>query len=368
MLRHLKILGLLLFISTANAIELTDLYQAKVTVTSQSNGEKNNALKQAMRQVLLKVGGQSSVLADENVKKALNNYQQFIAQYSYQRENGKIFLIAQFDENKINHLFYQAGLSLWGNLRPQILLWLIEEEGFERQVVAESSNAPYPFIVQQFSQQRGLPISMPLMDLTDVESISIVDLWGRFIEPIKAASKRYQAEAIVVFRLSNSSLLPQANDEEWCEAPCPQNSEPAKYALDWRLFTQSEQLERTTQPHFYQGNDKTALFKQALQEMTQEIYEFYALNSAENHQVEIDVVNIDSLEGYVEVFNFLSNLSSVKSVQLVSANGQNRRFRLDLLGDKQTLLASLKLNKQLRQQADLTPFRTDNIPVFYWVK
>jgi len=366
MLRYLKLLAILFFISSVNAIEITDLYRAKVEISSQSTNEKNNALKQAMRQVLLKVGGQNSVLTHQSIKKALTQYQQFITQFSYQREADKLFLVAQFDEHKINRLFYQAGLSLWGNLRPQILLWLVVEDGFNRYVIAESSNMPFPHIVQKFSQQRGLPISMPLMDLTDLEALNIVDLWGRFIEPIKKASRRYQAEAIVVFRLSNSSLLPNVNIEKACQPPCQAANNSTKYALDWRLFTQNEQLERKTQAHIYQGNDKNLLFKQALQEMTQEIYQFYALNSHDTHQVEIDVTNINSLKSYVEVFEFLNNLSSVKSVQLISAVGQNRRFRLNLLGSKQTLLASLKLNKQLRQQTDNTLFNAEAVPVFYW--
>jgi len=366
MLRFLKLIGMLLFLSTANAIEVTDLYQAKVVVTSQSLYEKNKALKQAMRQVLLKVGGQESVLNNKEIKKALKNYQQFIAQFSYKREKKHTVLVAQFDENKVNNLFYQAGLPLWGNLRPQILLWLVEESGLERQILAESSSSVLPKIVQEFSQQRGLPISLPVMDLTDIEAISIADIWGRFITPVKLASRRYQAEAIVIFRLSNSSLLPAeffANEN--CDILCQRQH----YALDWRLFTQGQTLEQGTQTHSYQGSNKTALFKQALKDMTREIYQYYALNVNDSHQVDIDVTNINSLSRYAEVYNFLNDLSSVASVQLISAQGENRRFRLNLLGSKQTLLASLKLNKYLRQYIDpLAKVDNDSVPIFYWEK
>ncbi len=366
MLRFLKLLGMLLLVSTVNAVEVTDLYQAKVVVSSQALAEKNKALKQAMRQVLLKVGGQESVLQNSEIKKALKNYQKFIAQFSYQREKKHTVLVAQFDEDKVNNLFYQAGLPLWGNLRPQVLLWLVEESGLTRQILAESSASPLPQIVQAFSQQRGLPISLPVMDLTDVETLSIADVWGRFIAPIKVASERYQAEAIVIFRISNSSLLPaEFFDSKQCDILCQQQH----YVLDWRLFTPGQVLTHGTQTHRYQGNNKVVLFEQALKDMTQEIYQYYALNVNDSHQVDIDVANISSLASYVEVFDFLKNLSSVASVQLISAQGENRRFRLNLLGSKQTLLASLKLNKSLRQYIDpLMKADNDSVPVFYWEK
>jgi len=88
------------------------------------------------------------------------------------------------------------------------------------------------------------------------------------------------------------------------------------------------------------------------------------------------VVNIDSLATYVDVFEFLTNLSAVKTITLLSAEGASRRFNLQLLGSAEALLASLKLNKQLKQFIDpLARFNTttlDNetgdiaVPVFYW--
>jgi len=87
------------------------------------------------------------------------------------------------------------------------------------------------------------------------------------------------------------------------------------------------------------------------------------------------VENIDSLATYVDVFDFLNDLSSVKSVTLLSAKAGARQFNLQLLGSKEALLASLKLNKQLRQYIDPLaqfnePLSQENaeklVPIFYW--
>jgi len=279
------------------------------------------------------------------------------------------------------------------------LLWLVEEQGLNRRVISESSSTEFPTVIRSFSQQRGLPISLPLMDLTDLNALATTDIWGRFNRPLAAASSRYHAEAFVVIRLSNSTLLEVENNEDaesydqqddkhslnsslsglpkhlasqnsvinddTCDLLCRENS----FALDWRLFSQSEQVAQSSTSKKYQGSDKNLLIKQALADVTQQIYQYYALNVNENKQLDIDVANINSLERYMLVNHFLTNLSAVDSVKLIWAKGQIRRFRLTLLGSQRTLLASLKLNKQLKQYIDpLAEVDKDAIPVFYWQK
>jgi len=77
------------------------------------------------------------------------------------------------------------------------------------------------------------------------------------------------------------------------------------------------------------------------------------------------------MQRYVDVVKFLSNLSAVKSLTLMQAQGQSRHFNLQLRGSVQAFLASLTLNKQLEQYIDpLADLNNDsnNIPspIFYW--
>jgi uncharacterized protein len=388
LLMLLKLLTIVLFVSSAHAVEVSDLYQAKVSVLSQAKQDRNNAIKQAMQAVLLKVGGQQSVLQHKIIKQGLKNYQQYLIQFSYLTINKQRLLLARFNEEKINRLFHQANLPLWGNLRPQVLLWLVQEQGLSRKIIAESSMTEYPTTVHDFSQQRGLPISLPVMDLTDLNAISTADVWGRFSAPIAEASARYQAEAYVVIRLSNSTLknsdtdasslgdnlasrsnenssVKNNNTETQCDLLCRQNN----FALDWRLFAESEQVAQSSLSKKYQGNSPKFLLKQALNDVTQEIYQYYALNINDSRQLDIEVANVDSLTRYMDINHFLQNLSSVDAVELIWAQGEKRRFRLSLLGSKKTLLSSLRLNKQLQQYIDpLAEVDVHAVPVFYWGK
>ena len=89
-----------------------------------------------------------------------------------------------------------------------------------------------------------------------------------------------------------------------------------------------------------------------------------------NNEFEIDVANIATLADLIAVSEFLADLSAVQSVQLISAKATNRRFKLALIGSKQSLLASLKLSEQLNRYIDplAAPENNEQIPMFYWGK
>ncbi|PHR82489.1 MAG: hypothetical protein COA59_14355 [Colwellia sp.] len=381
--------------SAIEAVEVTDLYQASVTINSQNDTDRAIALKEALAAVMVKVGGNKSVLDNKIIKKSLINYQLYLNQYRYQlntihaikptdeNQTKQLFLLASFNEDKINQLFQQANLAIWGSLRPQVLLWLVNEDGLIRTIMSNSTDSNLPTIVNNFSVQRGLPIIMPLMDLTDANQIKLSDIWGRFGQPIIKASNRYFAEAIVVMRISNSSLLPfeqedkiniEAND---CGLLCTQAElKKQSYTLDWSILGWSLKDKQQRLSQQYQGSERQKLLQQGLADITELIYQRYALSTTSHNDFIIEVANIDSLATYVDVFDFLTNLSAVKSVTLLNAEGASRRFNLQLLGTSDAFVASLTLNKQLKQFIDpLARFNTTTlnnetdeiaVPIFYW--
>ncbi len=359
----------IMFANYCYSAEVNDLYQAEIPVTSQSTSDRNAALKQAMKAVVLKVGGQKTVLNHSVIKQAVSQYNNYLTQYQYNRKTSvgsqdvqaDLYLVASFNEDKINQLFEQANLSIWGRLRPQVLVWVVEENGLERNIVADSSQSFIPQQILNFSKNRGLPLTLPLMDLDDVLSINVSDLWGRFSEPVKQMSTRYLSDALLIVRLSDSSLLNvEPSEEEACELVVCKREE--QFVLDWSLISQHQVFSQS-----YQGQDKQALLNQVLIDVSDTIYQRYALNSELKNEYIIDVANIDDLSSFVILMSFLEDLSAVDSASLIAVQGENRRIKLNLRGSKQALLASLKLNKQLKQFVDpLAPQAVDEIPIFYW--
>jgi hypothetical protein len=383
--------------TASKAVEVKDLYQASVSLNSRNETDKAIALKEALAAVLVKIGGNKSVLENKIIKKSLVDYRLYLNQYRYQLRTTpsiepleehqtipkQLYLLASFNEDKINQLFQQANLPIWGRLRPQVLLWLVTEDGFARTIMSNSTYSDLPAMVNDFSAQRGLPIIMPLMDLTDATQITLSDIWGRFEKPVREASSRYNAEAIVVMRISNSSLLAHKTKESVdakmndCDLLCTQKKlKEQGYILDWSLLNWRLQGAQKRFSQEYQGADQEMLLQQGLADITESIYQHYALSTSSNNDFVIEVANVDSLATYVDVFDFLSNLSSVKSVTLLNAEGASRRFNLKLLGSAEAFVASLKLNKQLKQNVDpLARFNESSldyevgkvaVPIFHW--
>ena len=101
------------------AVEVKDLYQASVTINSRNNTDRAIALKEALVAVMVKVGGNKSVLDNKMIKKSLNDYRLYLNQYRYQLktihsiksidenqiQTKQLFLLASFNEDKINQLF-----------------------------------------------------------------------------------------------------------------------------------------------------------------------------------------------------------------------------------------------------------------------
>lgn len=337
------------------ALEVNDLYQANVVVDSQARAQREQAIKKALQGVFLKIGGKKSVLTHNVLKKAQKNASRYVSQYRYQRKAEELSLVVSFDENKVNQLFKEANLALWGSLRPQVLLWLIDEQGINRSIVASDADNIIPATINDFSIQRGLPIVLPLMDLTDNEEVLLSDFWGYFPEQILQSSQRYFADTIVVMRVSDSTLVVDTKDNEAsltttntvCGLLCEKNELATPKVLDWRVFTQG--VLYTQQ---YEGVDKVSLIGQGLSDITELIYQSYALSTTAENDFVIEVKNVTSLANDMQLFNFLNDLSAVKAVTLISAQGDVRQFKLDLIGSKASFLASLKLNNKLTQHLD----------------
>lgn len=351
---------LLLVCSSVSAIEVTDLYQAKVAVNSQASKERSQAIRKAMAAVMLKVGGQASVLTNATIKKQLQRYNQFLIQYRYERQAEQLYLVAYFNENKINQLFQQANLPLWGSLRPQVLVWLIEEDNLSRQILSESSESELPTVIANFSETRGLPLLIPLMDLQDNLTVNVADIWGRFSEETLNASQRYFVDTSLIVRISNSSLV--NNEAPECEGVLCH--EQTKYVIDWSLIAEHQKFGQAIE-----GTDPKGMLTEVLKEVANVIYQEYALSTDLTNELIIEVANVESLKNYIEITEFLAELSAVESVTLIKAEQEKRTFKLALLGSKKALLSSLKLNDELQQYIDpLAGAEPQEYPIFYWRK
>ncbi|MDE1884758.1 MAG: DUF2066 domain-containing protein, partial [Xanthomonadaceae bacterium] len=121
-LRRLALIGPLLVLPlSAPCVHAEGLYTGQVTVNTQSDTERVEALKSALAQVVVKLtGGDNAVLARPGVAQAVADAANYVQQYQYAQDvvtaaDGKpqvrLSLVAQFDRSAVDKLVASLGLG-----------------------------------------------------------------------------------------------------------------------------------------------------------------------------------------------------------------------------------------------------------------
>lgn len=198
----------------AIAVTVSNLYRSEIILPDTKNEKVllNRAFKMAAQEVLKKVSGQGGSVDRLANTTSLDQVNSWVAQHSIielpdlMEINGENVIVKKVDvtfyEQSINQFLTANSLPIWGNNRPSILLWLVEDNGSGRLVSGARQPSEMLTLVSQRSSHYGLPIYAPLADSIDIDSISTSELWGFFDDSIRRVSERYQTDIVAVARLS----------------------------------------------------------------------------------------------------------------------------------------------------------------------
>ncbi|WP_394224181.1 DUF2066 domain-containing protein [Alteromonas gracilis] len=197
-----SLIALLNVAAFSHAAQRVVVNEAQIQVDDQSQRTQQAALKRALRQVFVKMSGSTSVLDNAGVRAAITSPQSLLRSYQFDYDNGKTYYVAEFDQAKLSEILQREMLPLWGDRRPETIVWLAKEDEREARVILdESLNSELQYVLKQTAKERGVPLSLPLMDLTDNVTISTYDVWGRFVGPLRKASVRYGVDNIIGARV-----------------------------------------------------------------------------------------------------------------------------------------------------------------------
>lgn len=310
----------------AQAAEADSLYEAQVSVNSQTEEAHDMAVQEAFREVLLKVVGNRQALAQAPLAPLLKEAAPLVQQFRYiapQEEDGTAALWVRFDPRGVDHVLRRHGLPVWGKMRPALLLWVAVEDGKRRYLLDAGMVSPVSEILKNQARDRGIPIIFPLWDLEDQRRLAFADIWGNFSEPILAVSARYPAAVQLVGRL----LHRQAGDWQarW-------TLYGAGESRDWVVDGGVEQILRA-------GIDR------AVDIIAGRVVPLDGGGSGSS--VQINVADVTSFMDYARVSSYLGSLSQVTDMQPVQLSPAEARFKLELLGNPEGLAASIQLGRVL---------------------
>lgn len=422
--RAIFLVGGLLTSASLQATQVIETNVAQTPVADQSQSSQDKAVKAAFERVMVKMSGNRDVLDNPGVRAAMRTPQAYLRSYRYAYEGEQTYYVAEFDKPKLNDLLQRESLPLWGERRPETIIWLaIEDDSGERSILDESAAHPLHEVLRSKAKQRGLPLSLPLMDLTDSATISIYDVWGRFVQPLSTASSRYGVDNVIgarVYktntdtvtsvpgeqaRLDNSSESlstpaagainegnPSAQIEGMQEtasgqgnienqtanvstvAPFTmdeftqyaQRADNGAYALDW-VFVGGGQI---THGSIF-ADDPSVLSEQLVDAYANYLSSQYAIipgqSDAQRVTIEVSVSNIDSVTSYANATAYLNSLSVVERAALVKQQGSVATFSITLLGTAQDLLNTVQLESRLQPVTDAYGQAVEGF-TFYWSK
>ncbi|MGI3093411.1 DUF2066 domain-containing protein [Vibrio diabolicus] len=295
------------------ALTQVDIYRAEVVIDSEQNDGESLARQQGMQDVIVRATGSQSSLSNPVIKKALGSSARYISQLSYGQVDGKASLKMLFNSDQISSLLTQAQLPSWSPNRANILVWMVEEQGYDRNIAWEHSESSNVAALRSAAKLRGLPITIPVGDFDDVTGVNVSDLWGGFIEPIGQASQRYPADAVLVVRAQGEQIR-------------------------WTLYDQSPMRIVEAQRSPRNGSASGA---NAIAEMVDGIADYYASKSAvvvsgkSSKALAVKVLNVTSATDFFRLENALKQLNSVAGTEIKRVRGDELTLNIHLLASQQ---------------------------------
>lgn len=298
----------------ATAVVMPHLYDATVASGTQSDDERPVLLKQGLLQVLERISGERGVERYPQVKKALENVPNFVEQYTYQGSQ----LLIKYSPDLINQLIHDIGHTVWGQRRPNVVLWLAVEQQQQRHLVGQETDPSLQEQLLKIAELQGLPIILPLMDLEDVSAVTVTDVWGGFPAVLRQASERYGANIILVGRVMHKDQG-EVGAKSW--------------QSQWQLLTESDMPTWEAQ-----GQNLQEVLTQGIAGSTHYlINRFGVKNKATQMAVGkpflLAVEDIKTAADFSTVENYLDSLDSVSHVNITQVLGNMAVFEITPQGE-----------------------------------
>ncbi|MCB5359385.1 DUF2066 domain-containing protein [Vibrio lentus] len=314
-MRYIALLLIGLLASPSYALTQVDIFSAEVAINAENKQPEQVARNTGMEQVLIRATGQTDVASNETIQKAMRKSSQYMSQMSFGESNDQSTLRMRFNGAQIRSLLTQAQLPYWPDTRSNILVWLVEEQNYDKNIVWEHSNSQLAAGLQANAKERGLPLTLPVGDFDDITGIATSDLWGSFVTPISKASQRYPVDAVLVIKAQSSGLRWTLYDQKPNQLTSAPKS-PVSGSVSGNSATTSKKLVDQISNYYASKSAVTVASESSESILTQ----FISLNNAQ------DFFHLESA---------LKRLNSVASLDILKIQNNEVTFRIHLLSTQQ---------------------------------
>jgi hypothetical protein len=269
------------------AVDVPTLYSAEVALDEDSDNPRDDAYEAALIEVLTRVSGSQFSANDEAIDELFPVPAAYVTQF---RPGSEDTLWVSFDGEAIERLPQQSrSIDRNRMLRERVL---------------------------EIAEKRGLPLAFPLLDTTDLQSVTFSDIWGGFDERIIDASRRYEAKSILIGRVRPSS----SQRNRWT------------YVFGGETRTWSGPPE--------------AIVSQIADTLAAE---FAVGGNAPLEMVALNVAGIQTVDAYGSVQALLSGVSLIEGFQIAAVSGDVVSYQVKVRGGANRLRRALRFVGLLEQ-------------------
>ncbi len=315
----------------------SEIYAAKVELKDGSSNTRREAFKDALGKVLVKLSGTREILEAPEIEAVINSPTRYIRTYSEEKMPDEeleedleeevsygVLLQVEFDGPALERALIAAGLPVWTGDRQPSLVWLAVEEGRRRYIVADESDAVILDELHNAANERGLPITLPLMDRQDRRLVEYVDIRGGFSDRLLQAAERYNSEILLV------GALQLKGKDNWSVKWTVLRENTSSSWIDSKL---------TLQEAVRSGID-------GLGDILALRYAFSAPGGQKSDYFLL-IDNVMTLEHYAEILAVLENLVFVEAVTPIHIEDTSVKYRLRMRGSIAELERALSLQANL---------------------
>ena len=311
-----------------HAETISNLYQVREPVASQTPEERTQATQRALETLVLRLTGDAKAIANPGLASVRQDPQQIISQYGYDAGPPESLQV-DFGIASTDNALRSAGLPTWGSNRPSILGWWLSDSVEGSSLVGDGQSAAEP--LRRAAQHRGLPLRLPLADLGEQGVGTAQNIEASDPAALRSASERYGADAL---------LAVHAREEE------------GKWSGTWRLWLGNQREQGKAE-----GADQAALADAVLLAVSQRLATRFVAKPGASTEMTLAVEGMN-LERYAQMGRLLESYGA----RVRTVDGDKVVYRVT--GSAEQLRAQLGLAKlqEVPYQAPVVPVDAQAVP------
>lgn len=321
---------LLLTLATSagvQALPIDGLYSQEIVVQNQSEAAREQAYREAFERVITKVTGERRWLEHPDISAAAQQAASFVAEVSYRTVMLEGRIDVRFDQSLIDELLNRAEIPVWDRNRASVLLWVtVQNDEGRRTMLGSSSEHALLTQAREFATERGVPVLIPLLDLTDRRMVSVSQGWQLDTDALREVGERYGADSVLAGRL----LITPANEVVGL----------------WQFIFRD-------QVHVFDHVDNRVetYMDVPLDNVTTRLADHFGLVLSEFEQedeVTLRIEGITNLANHTALMQYLASLSVVRDVNVSALRADTIELRVQLGGTRHHLTEFISLGRDLQ--------------------